>query len=416
MFDFLKSDPAKKAKKHIEKALIEIEEGYPEYASVEYEKAARRFLEVEQTDFAVKYFREAALCALENNDHLRCSEMKVAAAECLLQEGRYDEAGGLYSESSDHLQREKKSRDSNRFLGVAIVGYLAARNFATATNLMRKAEKRIKETPVKKHPIYILAELAVRILCEGEDIPSDQFEKAAKDVKPNEAEQPLFSFLIASTKLAIQTEIMLEWAGAPLQEVNVKEPIEIELRYSCPAEVQIVDHRLPLSNSVIITKEPEYSQTPSKEESWLLEFKPVLSGEGVIGPLTVTLEGDKVLVNKHSNILRFQIARAPSKITVDVKPERVSCNLGEEAVLEVTILNEGDGPAESIEVSVDLSDGLEMSLGIEEKLINFLGSGENLRFQAFVRAVGQGEELVTIRVVDGRSSQEVVKTSLIRVG
>ena len=68
MFKFLKSDPVKKAKKYIEKALIEIEEGYPEYASTEYEKAARCFLEVEQTDFAVKYFREAAYCALEVND------------------------------------------------------------------------------------------------------------------------------------------------------------------------------------------------------------------------------------------------------------------------------------------------------------------------------------------------------------
>jgi hypothetical protein len=39
MFKFMKSDPVKKAKKHIAKALIEIEEGYPEYASIEYEKA-----------------------------------------------------------------------------------------------------------------------------------------------------------------------------------------------------------------------------------------------------------------------------------------------------------------------------------------------------------------------------------------
>ncbi|MBY8997698.1 MAG: hypothetical protein KGD60_08195 [Candidatus Thorarchaeota archaeon] len=416
MFKFLKSDPVKKAKKHIEKALIEIEEGYPEYASVEYEKAARRFLEVEQTDFAVKYFREAAYYALEKNDHNRCSEMKIAAAECLLQEGRYDEAGGLYSESSDHLQREKRPKDANRSLGVAISGYLAARNFSTATNLVRKAEKRLKETPSKKDSLYLLAELCAKILCEGLDIAAKEFEKAAKSAKSNEIEQPLIDFLITSTRLAIQTEIILDWAGAPQEEVNVKEPLEIELRYKCPTEVQIVDHRLPLSNSVIITKEPEYTQTPSKEESWLLEFKPVLSGMGSIGPLTVTLEGDRVLVNKHSNTLEFRIARAPSAIALDLKPERVSCNLGEEAVLQVTILNEGDGPAENIEVTVELSDGLEMSLGIEEKLINFLGSGENIRVQAFVRAVGQGEELVTIKVVDGRSGQEIVKTSMIRVG
>jgi tetratricopeptide (TPR) repeat protein len=416
MFKFLKSDPAKKAKKYIEKALIEIEEGYPEYASTEYEKAARKFLEVDQTDFAVKYFREAAYCALEVNDHYRCSEMKIAAAECLLLEGRYDEAGGLYSESSDHLQREKKSREANRSLGIAIIGYLAARNFGTATNLMRKAEKRLKDSPSKKDSLYNVAELSVKILCEGIEIPSDQFEKVAKSAKPKESEKPLVDFLVNSTRLAIKTEIFLDWAGPPQTEVNVKEPLEIELRYKCPTEVQIIDHRLSLSNSVIMTKEPEYTQTPSKEESWLLEFKPVLSGSGSIGPLTVTLEGDKVLVNKHSNTLEFMIAKAPSKIALVVKPERVSCNLGEEAVLEVTVLNEGDGPAENINVSIELSDSLELSLGNEEKLINFLGSGENMRFQAFVRAVGQGDELVTIKAVDGRSGQEVIKTSMIRVG
>jgi hypothetical protein len=416
MFKFMKSDPVKKAKKHIEKALIEIEEGYPEFASVEYEKAARRFLEVEQTDFAVKYFREAAFYALEKNDHFRCAEMKTASAECLLLEGRYDEAGGFYSEASDHLHREKKAKDANRSLGLAIIGYLAARNFDTATNVMRKAEKRLKESSSKKDAIYSLAELSVRILCEGEDIKKDIFEGAAKRVKPNECEQPLISFVTESTRLAIDTEVSLEWAGAPQDEVRVKEPLELELRYKCPADVRIVDHRLSLSNSVIITKEPDYSQTLAKEESWLIEFKPVLSGLGSIGPFTVTLEGDRVLVNKHSNKIEFGITRAPPLIALDVKPERVSCNLGEEAVLEVTVLNEGDGPAENISVDAELSDGLEISLGNEQKLINFLGSGENMRFQIFVRAVGQGEELVTMKVVDGRSGQEVVKTSMIRVG
>jgi len=416
MFKFLKSDPVKKAKKHVEKALIEIEDGYPEYASVEYEKAAKKFLEVDQTDFAVKYFREAAFYALEKEDHHRCSEMKVLAAECLLSEGRYDEAGGLYSESSDHLYREKKGKEANRSLGIAIIGYLAARNFDTATNIMRKAEKRLKETSSKKDAIYSLAEMSVRILCEGEDIKKDTFENVAKRANPNECEEPLVTFLTESTCLAIETEVVLEWAGAPQEEVNVKEPLEMELRYKCPTEVRIVDHRLSLSNSVILTKEPEYSEKPVTVESWLLEFKPVLSGRGSIGPFTVTLEGDRVLVNKHSNKIEFSIAKAPSDIALVVKPEIVSCTLGEEAVLEVTILNEGDGPAENIAYSAELSDGLEISLGNEEKVINFLGSGENVRFQLFVRAVGQGEELVTVKVVDGRSGTEVIKTSMVRVG
>jgi len=34
MFKFLSRDPVKKAKKHVEKALGELEDGYPDYASV----------------------------------------------------------------------------------------------------------------------------------------------------------------------------------------------------------------------------------------------------------------------------------------------------------------------------------------------------------------------------------------------
>ncbi|MFX1484394.1 MAG: hypothetical protein ACFFCP_14530 [Promethearchaeota archaeon] len=416
MFKFLKSDPVKKAKKYIEKAFIEIEDGYPDYASIEFEKAARQFMEAEQTDFAVKYFRESAFYALENNDNLRCAEMKIAGAQCLLLEGRYDEAGGLYSESSDYLYRETKTKEANRALGLAIIGYLAARNFDTATNISRKAEKRIRDISTKTDAIYLLAELCVRILCEGQDISKDTFENAAKKVKPGPQEQALVTFVTESTRLAIDTEVVLEWAGAPQKVVKVKEPLELEIRYKCPAKVRIVDHRFALSNSVVVIKEPDYSQNPVKEESWLVVFKPVISGSGSIGPFTVTLEGEKVLVNKHSNKIEFEIARAPSDITLDVKPERVSCNLSEEAVLEITLQNQGDGPAENIKVSAELSDGLEISLGNEEKLINFLGSGEHVRFQIFVRAVGQGEELVTMKAVDGRSGKEVVKTSLIRVG
>ncbi|NOR38008.1 MAG: hypothetical protein GQ580_00290, partial [Candidatus Thorarchaeota archaeon] len=84
MFKFLSRDPVKRAKKHVEKALGELEDGYPDYASIEFEKAAKLFLEGEGPDFAVKYFREAASCALEDNDHERAAMMKSQAAETLL--------------------------------------------------------------------------------------------------------------------------------------------------------------------------------------------------------------------------------------------------------------------------------------------------------------------------------------------
>lgn len=416
MFKFMKSDPLKKAKKHVEKALIEIEEGFPQYASVEYEKAAQLFLEQEEIDFAVKYFREASYCALENNDHYRAAEMKVAAAECLLMEGRYDEGAALYSEASDHMHREKKHRDSNRALAIAIIGYLAARNFDTATNLVRKGEKRFSDSTDKFSSEYELAKECVAILCDGANIEKKDFEKVAGAVKPKSTEHTLVNFVVNSVRLALDTEVTLDWAGPKKDQVPVKSPFELELQFKCPTPVRVVDQRVFLSNSVIVSKAPEFKRSASTGESWLIECKPVLSGDAVVGPYTVTLEGDKVLAHKHSNKIQFKIARAPANIDLSITPERVSCNLGDEAILSVELKNLGDGPAEHISVSCLLSDGLETSLGCEEKSINFLGSEEKMRFQYFVRAVGQGDELVTIRAVDGHSGQEISKTAMIRVG
>ncbi|MGQ4911581.1 MAG: hypothetical protein ACP6KW_05370 [Candidatus Thorarchaeota archaeon] len=416
MFKFLKSDPVKKAKKHIDRALDEVEDGYPDFASTEYEKAARLFLEAEQIDFAVKYFRESAYCALENDDHIRCAEMKIAAADCLLSEGRYDESGALFSEASDHYHREKKSKSSSRYLAVAVISYLAARNFDTATNLMRKADKRLSESSGKKDSVHDLAATSVAILCEGTEIGRAAFDKAAGRAKPREAEMNLFSFVIDSVRLAIDTEVRLEWAGPPQEEVNVKSPIELELRYKCPSPVRVVDSRVALSNSVVLTRKPEFSPTPTTEESWLIELKPVLSGDGRVGPYNVTLEGEQVLVNKHSNVLEFRIARAPSDLSLTVTPERTSCTLGDESILEALLKNTGDGPADNIRVTIELSEGLEIALGNEEKTVNFLASGDSIRFQIYVRAVMQGDELVTFKATDGRTGQEVVASASVRVG
>jgi len=416
MFKFLKSDPLKKAKKLVDKALDELEEGYPDYASTAYEKAARLFQKEDEIDFAVKYFREAAVCSLENNDHYRCGELKLAAAECLLLEGRYDEGGSLYSEASDHFHREKKHRESSRSLGIAIISYLGARNFSTATNIMRKAEKRLVETSKKPDSCYELAKLSVEILCDGSDVEKKVFQKAAGGAKPSEAEEALVAFVVNSVRLALDTEVTLDWAGKAQNDVPVKTMVELELQYKCPSEVHVIDHRVSLSNSVIISNEPEFKNPPSKQESWLIKFKPVLSGNGVIGPYTVTLEGNQVLVHKHSNVINFSIARAPSDMELNVSPERVSCSLSDEAGFEIELKNNGDGPADNITIKIELSEGLEISLGSEEKTINFIGSGDKIRFQIFVRAISQGEELVTVHAVDGRTGQEVVKTSMVRVG
>jgi len=135
MPSFLKRDPIKRAKKHIEKALEELEDGYPDYASTQYEKAARLFLEGKSPDFAVKYFREAANCSLKHNDSGRAAMMKIAAAETLLQDGNYGNASYLFSEASDHFFKAKKVRESIHSVALSILCNLAIRSFDTAIKL-----------------------------------------------------------------------------------------------------------------------------------------------------------------------------------------------------------------------------------------------------------------------------------------
>jgi hypothetical protein len=80
------------------------------------------------------------------------------------------------------------------------------------------------------------------------------------------------------------------------------------------------------------------------EESWLFEVMPVLSGGGIVGPFRLTLEGDEVHVHKVSNTIDFLITKAPSDLKIEMTPQRISCGLGEDAFLDVTLSNTGAGP------------------------------------------------------------------------
>ncbi len=416
MFDFLKKDPVDKAKKHVAKALNEIEANYFDYASIEYEKAANLFLEAGSPDFAVKYYREAAHCALEEDQFARGAQMKVLAAETLLEEGRFDEAGGFYQEASDHIFREKRLVDSIRALSLSVMCHLAARSFDTAVNLLRKAEKRLPEKSPPNVSALDVAREYVGVLVEGYETSHETLRKCISRFKPKPREQDVFDFLTNSVKLALDTSVELEWAGAKKSEVSAKTPIEFELRYKCPIPVRVVDYRLSLSNSLTFLKEPNIKEGYGSEESWLLSVNPVLNGNGTIGPFKITLEGDRLLVHKHSNQIDFLIAAAPSDLSMAIAPERISCGLGDEVVLDVTLSNDGEGPANNVTVAVALSDGLELSLGTPDRTIQFIGASEKLRFQIYVRGISFGDELATIKLQDPKTKEEIMKTVMVKVG
>ncbi|MBD3404810.1 MAG: hypothetical protein GF411_01585 [Candidatus Lokiarchaeota archaeon] len=414
MFDFLKRDPISKAKKHVEKAIEEFEEGYSDYACTEYEKAAKLFNEADRPDFAVKYFREAAWAALDFEDHVKAAEMKIAAAETLLQEARFDEGAVLYSEASDHLFKKHKTKSSMRANGLAIICYLASRNFDTCVNLTKKTDKRYKLAKTMEGMMQ-LARLCVDVLCKGEEPSLKEIKRIVSRAKPSEVESGLVNYVVEGVKLATQTELILQWAGQEMYEISAKTPIEFELKYKCPIPVTIVDYRYTLSNSLAFSKDLELKAVNKTEESWLLIVNPVLSGDGKIGPFVLTLQGESVLVNKHSNAIEFRIGKAPSELALEVNPEQISADIGDEIVFDVMIQNTGDGPAGNITVKIELSDGLVVSLGGTEKSIQFLGAGERMSFQVYIQAEVTGEQFATMKLEDTKTGKEVTKTVKVRV-
>ncbi len=415
MFKFFKRDPLDRAKKHVDKALAELEDGYPDYASIEYEKAAQLFIEANHIDFAVKYYREAAYAALDDDDHSRAAEMKMAAARLLLADGLFAEGGGLFAEASDHFNKEKKIKEATNAISVAVIAHLASRSFDTAINLFKKAEKRTSTSRNSRTRLYELASMCVSVLCEGEDVPVAKLDKVLNSVKLGYAEAAVVDYVTSSVRLAMQTEVAIEWAGPEMDSVPAKTPVEFELRYSCPVPVRVTDYRLPLSNSLTFEREPNITTELSTTGSWLMVLKPVLSGDAVVGPFQLTLEGEKVLVNKHSNKIEFRIEPAPPDLEMELSPRRIDCGLGDEVVLDVIIRNVGDGPANNLTVTTELSDGLELSIGGPEKSIQFIGSGETMRFQVYIRGVALGDEVVTVKVASAKGGKELVESSLIRV-
>ncbi|MFW9920780.1 MAG: hypothetical protein ACFFED_14340 [Candidatus Thorarchaeota archaeon] len=416
MFKFLNKDPIDKAKRHVEKALKEIEEGYLDYASTEYEKAANLFIEAGSSDFAVKYFREAAYCALEHEDHSRAAQMKLCAAEALLNDTLFDEAGGLYQEASDHLFRAKKIAESLRALALSVMSHLGSRNFDTAVNLLRKMEKRFPDKNPPKVPACDVAKEFVEVLIEGYETTKDNLTNCIQKYKPKDSELELIEFLTNSASIAIATDVRIEWAGKEMPEVSAKTPLEFELLLRCPVPIRIIDYKLDTSNSLTFIKEPAITNVPQTDASFLLTVNPVLSGEGTIGPFKLTISGERILAHKHSNQIKFKIAKAPAQLAVDFTPERISCGIGDEVVFDVTLSNEGEGPADNILVKLALSDGIELSLGGNERSIQFLGANEKMRLQVYVRGISMGDQVVMLSVKDGRSSQEIVKNAYIRVG
>jgi hypothetical protein len=415
MVGFLKRDPSSKAKKHIEKALSELEANFPGYASQEYEHAARLFLEAEEVDFAVKYFREAASCALQNNDHNRAGDIKITAAEALVSDSRFQEAGSLYSEASDHFHHEKRANESARALSTAVLSYLAARSFETAVNLLRKAEGRQSGYAQTRAPVLSLATVGVGILCEGEDISQKELQKALDQFKAKPSESTLVSFIASSLKMALDTTVTIEWAGRKENTVLVKTPIEFEVKYECPSPVRVIDYRVSLSSNLVLSRMPKIAGGAASEDSWLMEVTPILDGTGVVGPFKVRLEGETVLVNRQSNTVKLDISPAPPKLEMSLSPQQLSCGVDDEVVIDVVLRNSGHGPASNITVSTELSTGLQLSMGNDQKSIQFIAIGEEMRFQLYVKAVSRGDALITVKTKVLNQDLELVKTALVRV-
>jgi uncharacterized repeat protein (TIGR01451 family) len=209
--------------------------------------------------------------------------------------------------------------------------------------------------------------------------------------------------------------VVIEWAGRKEDTALVRQPIEFEVKYNCPASVRVVDYRVSLSSNLVASKMPKITGGAATGDSWLMEVTPILDGSGVVGPIKVRLEGEKVLVNRQSNTIKFEISPAPPLLEVSLSTQQTSCAVGDDVVLDVVLKNTGHGSASNIIVSSELSAGLQLSIGNDQKSIQFLATGEEMRFLLYVKALARGDGLVTVKVKEPNHDIELVKTALIRV-
>jgi hypothetical protein len=160
---------------------------------------------------------------------------------------------------------------------------------------------------------------------------------------------------------------------------------------------------------------PKIAGGAAAEDSWLMEVTPILDGTGVVGPIKMRLEGEKVLVNRQSNTIKFGISPAPPLLELSLTPQQMSCAVSDELVVDVVLKNRGYGSASNISIATELSAGLQLSLGNDQKIIQFLATGEEMRFLLYVKAVSRGDGLITVKVKEPSYNTELTKTALVRV-
>ena len=151
MFDFLKSDPVKKAKKHIDKALEEIEHGYPDFASTEYEKAGAGNLDLEWRSLCTKhvtnnqYFHQAKTEDTgENRIYSQQGQYSHGAQHLSLCHGNCNEYGANYQADNTRYHRQPEV--------IQVYSYICVHNLLPPPAMVSYSQSSNSVMSKLKHP------------------------------------------------------------------------------------------------------------------------------------------------------------------------------------------------------------------------------------------------------------------------
>jgi uncharacterized repeat protein (TIGR01451 family) len=188
--------------------------------------------------------------------------------------------------------------------------------------------------------------------------------------------------------------VSLEWIGPPAAKVGQVNDYAVVVRNACNVPVQQVLVRVRLTGAAsVLSVEPKGTVednvlswdvgTMQPKEDKTVHLKIVAAARGdVAAQAWVTFTG--------FTAMKLRV-REPKLLVKTIGPDRVL--VGDPAAFTVTVTNPGDGPAEHVVVTADLSAGLDHPRGSKlDFAIGNLGAGESRSIQVICLTKTGGEQ------------------------
>ena len=410
-------NPEKKATKFEEKANKCIINDDLDGAVSYYEKAGKIYEDLKMYTKAAHEYFEAARCAISLNDEEMAGKFKIQVARVFMKGNFSQETSNMFNEASDHFLRAGRYKESARALGMAIISAIMATDYDHAIALLKKGKRKGSKSKKLSHPILTLADMLTRIICNGEDIDKDTFEKAVSKASFNEDEKAFVSPVIEGARLSHNTFVTIE-PISKLNKVTTGKKLKFKIKINSPVPSQVIWFSIPFSNNIILTKDFDFSNKPVTEEEVQFEIQATLSGTATLGPLKLILQSEHAILHKITSPLEFEIAPSTPKIRIEVNNTELSTSPGTEFEINVKLKNMRSESIDNIYLESEYPEAASLSIGTNKKTIGLLPGNSEMNFPFYFTISEPGDHIILFKAYtkDGKKKTLDKVAIKVRVG